>query len=244
MIAFGVTGTDTAVGKTVVSCALAAALVRRGLSVGVMKPVETGVAADAMESDAHSLRDASQCGDDLSVIRPYVFTAPMAPVLASRRAGLGIELEVMDAAFRSICDDRDVVIVEGAGGLMVPITPAVDYAALFSRWKLRTIIVAANRLGAINHVLLTLHAAHASNLDVTAIVLHDMGPVPPDPASLENAAVIRELSRGTPVMTFPWITRVSSRTELQHAADASNLVDIVAAQVSGTARSHVLPGIQ
>ena len=113
MIAIGVTGTDTGVGKTVVGCALAAALVNRAVSVGVMKPIETGVAAGQDDTDASRLAAAAQSHDDPALVCPFQFAAPLAPLVAARQAGVTISLERLDRAFRSLGASRDVVLVEG-----------------------------------------------------------------------------------------------------------------------------------
>lgn len=227
MIAIGVTGTDTGVGKTVVSCALAAALANRGVRVGVMKPVETGVIEGTEgtdQTDASRLASAAQNHDELALIRPYAFAAPLAPLVAARRAGVTIDLDRLDRAFQTIGNGRDVVIVEGAGGLLVPITEKCGFDALFTRWRLSLIVVAANRLGAVNHVLLTLRAAHASALRVSAIVLHGTGPAPADESAAANAALLTELVGAVPVFSFPWMHAVDNYQELSRAAEECGLV--------------------
>ena len=228
MIAIGVTGTDTGVGKTVVGCALAAALVTRTLRVGVMKPVETGILAGQGHSDASRLAGAAQSHDDPSLICPFRFPAPLAPLLAARAAGVTVDLGRLDRALRAISAERDAVIVEGAGGLLVPITETCDVAALFSRWRLGLIVVAPNRLGVVNHVLLTLRAARSATLTVGAIVLHDLGPVPADESAAGNATLLSEFAGGIPIVRFPWIRAASDHQELAHTAEVTGLVQAVA----------------
>src|ERR1043165_8877406 len=119
MTVIAITGTDTGVGKTVVACALSAALADRGIRVGVMKPVETGIADGAEASDAQSLASAARCDEAIERIRPYSFTAPLAPILAAREAGTAIDLGRIENAFHGMAPSYDVIILEGAGGLMV-----------------------------------------------------------------------------------------------------------------------------
>src|SRR5215831_15414311 len=126
MIQIGVTGTDTGIGKTVVTCALAAALRRRGLRVAAMKPVECGAAFDDRTRDGWRLSQAA--GDDrpLTITAPIAFMDPVAPVVAARHAGRVIDLNQLGNAMREASRDRDVLLVEGAGGLLVPLTERVS----------------------------------------------------------------------------------------------------------------------
>lgn len=227
MIALGITGTDTGVGKTVVACALAAALRDRGARVGVMKPVETGVTDGNGGSDAELLRLAAGSRDALEAVRPYVFPDPLAPLAAARRAGTAVDLAVLDRAFATVSADRDAVLVEGAGGLLVPITGGADFATLFTRWRLGVVIVAPNRLGVVNHVLLTLRAARGSGLDVRAVVLVDPRDGA-DPSADGNGALVRELGDGVHVLSFPRVERATDPTVLARAGIESGLAAALA----------------
>jgi dethiobiotin synthetase len=228
MIAIGVTGTDTGVGKTVVSCALAAALAIRGARVGVMKPVETGIGEGMTQSDASRLAAAALSNDERATVSPYTFSTPLAPLMAARQAGVTVDLALLDRAFLTIGTGRDVVIVEGAGGLLVPIAERCDFATLFGRWGLSLVVVAANRLGVVNHVLLTLRAARASALSVGAIVVHATGPVAADESASTNVALLAELVGDVPVLQFPWMDAVDGHRVLAGAAEESGLVRAMA----------------
>ena len=238
MIALGITGTDTSVGKTLVGCALASALLARGIRVGVMKPVETGVVAGANDSDAQRLADAAHSDDDLDVIRPYAFPAPLAPIAAARLAHATIELDRLDESFAAIGRDRDIVIVEGAGGLFVPMTRTCDVATLFARWNLTVIVVAPNRLGVVNHVRLNLRAADALALRVAAAVLHDTGPAPADASSSDNQSLLTELVAPATVLRFPWMSNPNDHQALARAAEACGLAAAVAPVRGRIAHSH------
>src|SRR5437763_6011439 len=168
MIRLGVTGTDTGVGKTVVSCAVAAALTRRGVRVTAMKPIETGVAHDDPSRDGARLARAAGDRRDLTVTAPVVLEDPVAPLVAARRAGTSVDVSALDRALERAASGSDALIVEGAGGLLVPITVDLSFDALFKWWSLSLIIVAANRLGVINHVRLTCAAARAAALPILA----------------------------------------------------------------------------
>jgi dethiobiotin synthetase len=201
LIRFGVTGTDTGVGKTVVACALIGALRDRGLSVAAMKPVETGVEGEP--ADARLLSEAAGGQDALDDVCPERFDEPLAPWVAARRAGRTIALPVLEAARTRLEAGRDALVVEGAGGLLVPIADGITYDLLFRRWRLDCIIVAANRLGAVNHTLLTVRAALAAGLRVRAVVLNTVSADKPTVAEQTNLDTIRRFVPETNVLTFP-----------------------------------------
>jgi dethiobiotin synthetase len=238
MTVIAITGTDTAVGKTVVACAVAAALVGRGARVGVMKPVETGISNGTTGSDAHALAKAARCTDPLELIRPYAFAPPLAPMLAARHAGVEIEYARLDGALRAIARSRDFVVVEGAGGLLVPLAASLDFGVLFSRFGAKTIVVARNQLGAVNHTLLTLRAAHGTGLDVIAVVVNDTAPEFTDEASRTNASLLAELTAPVPVFRFPWVADVDDRDDLVRAVQHSGMIEHVFPMSAGASPDH------
>jgi dethiobiotin synthetase len=186
-----VTGTDTGVGKTFVACALAHALRARGRRVAVMKPVETGVAS--APDDALRLRDASGDPASLDDICPYRLRAPLAPSVAARLERVTIDLARLEALVRRRLETADVLLVEGAGGLLVPIADSVTWADLAARLGLPLLVVAANRLGSINHCALTARVADAMHLRVVGFVLSS--PASERDASADtNGATIAELT--------------------------------------------------
>ena len=170
-----ITGTDTGVGKTFFTCALAALLRSYGYQVGVMKPAETGcVEKDGalFPEDAWRLKSASGCAEPIEIICPYRLAEPLAPSIAAARAGVKIDIDRLLAVYRDIVTRHDITLVEGAGGLMVPVVPGFTFADLARVAKLPIIIVAANRLGAINHLLLTLEHASCKGLSAIGYVLN------------------------------------------------------------------------
>ena len=162
-----VTGTDTGIGKTLVSCALAAWCRRLGLRVGVMKPVATGG-----YDDARRLMRAAGSREPVSLVNPLNFHEPMAPWIAARRAGRTVRLEAVTRAFRTLSARHDVMIVEGVGGLLVPLTERVTVADLAQRLGLPLVVVARAGLGTINHTVLTCRWAHQQRLPVCGVVLN------------------------------------------------------------------------
>lgn len=125
---------------------------------------------------------------------------------------------------------QDVLLVEGAGGLLVPITERVSFDGLFARWALDVMIVAANRLGVINHVRLTLAATRAAGLRTRVVVLNNVTDSPMDSAIVDNAAIIGELER-VPIVELPWMPRVDDLDLAAGVAERSGLVELIAPAV-------------
>ena len=205
-----VTGTDTGVGKTLVSCALVTHLRASGLRVAAMKPVETGVAARTADTDAERLRRAAGGAPAPEDVCPVIYAEPLAPLVAADRAGCPIDLDRLAAARARLEADADALVVEGAGGLLVPFARnpdghVVDFAALALAWRLALVIVAANRLGVVNHTLLTVREAERRGLTVRAVVLNAVRPAPADVAEATNFGVLRALLPAVPVVAFPYV---------------------------------------
>lgn len=193
-----VTGTDTGIGKTWVACRLAQAWAARGLKVGVFKPAESGSGGDAA-----ALIKASGRAWPLELVRPYAFKRPLAPAVAAAQEGKRVSLARLRKAFKRIAAGSDRVIVEGAGGLLVPYGPKLDGSTLARSLDLPVLVVARAGLGTINHSLLTLEAARRRGLRVAAVILN--GPQPQgDPSVASNAAVIRRLGKVPVVGPLPW----------------------------------------
>jgi dethiobiotin synthetase len=169
-----VTGTDTGVGKTVVGRTLVAALRARGVDVGVLKPIETGVGSAGPE-DAIALRAAAGVSDSLEEICPQRFALPAAPTVAAAAEGRGVDLDAVRRAFETIAARHDFTLAEGAGGLLVPAAEGVTMADLAARLGLPLVVVARAALGTINHTLLTLEAAAARKLEVVGVVISHAG---------------------------------------------------------------------
>jgi dethiobiotin synthetase len=172
-----VTGTDTGVGKTLVACALARALRARGLDVGVMKPAETGV-GPAGPLDARALRAAAGVADELALVCPVQLALPAAPSVAAAHEGRPMELAAISRAFATLAARHDAMVVEGAGGLLVPLAEGVTMADLAARLGLPVLVVARAALGTINHTQLTLEALRHRGLPLAGVVVsHAAGPL-------------------------------------------------------------------
>ncbi len=184
---FFITGTDTGVGKTVASCALVRGLRARGIDVGVMKPIETGV-GDAGPLDARALREAAGVDDSLEEICPLQFALPAAPNVAAAAEGRGVDLGSLSRSFDVLAARHELMVVEGAGGLLVPIVDGRDMGDLAKQFDLPLIVVARMGLGTINHTLLTLREIERRILKLAGVILSEAdGPLSDsDRANLEH----------------------------------------------------------
>jgi len=191
-----ITGTDTGVGKTFVACALATALRARGRRVAVLKPVETGVEREP--EDALRLRAAAADPAPLDDICPYRLRAPLAPAVAAPLEGVTVDVDRLVALVQRRARAADVLLIEGAGGLLVPLRGHITYVDLAARCALPVLLVGANRLGTINHCLLTVRVATAAGLRVRGFVLSQPSPET-DASAATNAEVIATLS-GVPCL--------------------------------------------
>ena len=227
-IRLGVTGTDTGIGKTVVSCALAARARQLGLRVSAMKPIESGVVErrvsdHGLASDADRLRAACGSTLPLAVVRPYALEEPLAPMIAAARAHVRIDITVLDAALARLEQDADVVLVEGAGGLLVPIDVRLSYLDLFARWHAPLVLVAGNKLGVLNHVLLTVRAAETAGVPVRAIVLTSLSDRDATVAETTNFDALVTLLPHYTILRFPWVDRPDDLDILAAAAEGGGL---------------------
>jgi dethiobiotin synthetase len=168
-----VTGTDTGVGKTLVSAALLTALARSGRRVVGMKPVASGCDATPYglrSADAEALRVAGNVAADYEVVNPYALAAPTAPHLAAAAAGVQIDLGSLCTQYARLAAQADDVVVEGIGGWLVPINRTQTMADVVRALDLPVILVVGMRLGCLNHALLTQSAVAASGCRLVAWV--------------------------------------------------------------------------
>jgi len=166
-----VTGTDTGVGKTFVTCALARRARARGMRVFAFKPVETGSPDGRLGEDQEKLIEAAGGWQEGELQGVYQFALPAAPLVAAEAEGRTIDLGRIDAVLQRGSESADLVLVEGAGGWRVPITADVDMAGLAARVDIPVVVVARAGLGTINHSLLTLEAVEREGLQIRGLVL-------------------------------------------------------------------------
>ena len=218
-----VTGTDTNVGKTLISCALLHGFAARGKRVVGMKPVAAGCDDDGLHQDVAQLSAASNVSASKDLINPYCFSQAIAPHLAAQHDGVNINLARIVESFSALTEQVDVVIVEGAGGFVVPLNDGQDSADLAGQLALPIILVVGMRLGCLNHALLTVEAIAARGLTLAGWVANVMDA---DMAMLnENIAALRQriaapLLGVVPYQAQPDAREVSKRLDfklLEHA---------------------------
>jgi dethiobiotin synthetase len=171
---FFVTGTDTGVGKTLIAGGIARILSEAGSKVGVFKPVGSGCTYQhegLVNADSEFLRMCSGQHFPLSVINPVGYVTPAAPLVCAEHENRAIDFDVIVKAYGEIAGQSDVMIVEGIGGIRVPISPGVDVLELAKAFAMPVVIVTRPDLGTINHTLLTIDAVRAAGLEIAGVVI-------------------------------------------------------------------------
>jgi dethiobiotin synthetase len=210
---FFVVGTDTGVGKTTISVGLCAAFAERGVRMAAMKPCETGTG-----DDAQRLLQATGRELDLSLVNPYRFPLPAAPEVAAKQVNVSIELAPLEAAYRALAKDADLTLVEGAGGLLVPLADGVTMADFVLRLALPVLLVARTRLGTINHSLLSIEVLRQRGLPILGVIFsrtrRQIGP--------EEGDTIETIVRHAKVRSFGMLPFLSptARTDTMKIAAA------------------------
>ena len=191
-----ITGTDTGVGKTLVACGLAACLTAGGRTAGVLKPVETGCMmrdGRLYPEDAALLASFAGSLAPLDELCPYRFEPPLAPGVAADQAGVSIRPERIVSLFERISQQHDTVLVEGAGGLLVPLVDRYTFADLARDLDIPLLVVVGSKLGALNHTLLTLSYAQTHSLPLKGYIMNH--PMPSrDPATRTNSETLARLT--------------------------------------------------
>lgn len=202
-MSYFVTGTDTGVGKTLVSCAMLHGLAAQGMRVVGFKPVAAGCDERDHNEDATALRAASSIQASYGQINPYCFPHAIAPHLAARHAGVRIDFGRILTSYRELAAQADAVIVEGIGGFCVPLNGQQDSADLAAALESPVILVVGMRLGCLNHALLTLRAIMDHRLECAGWVANvldaDM------PALQENIDSLRERIAAPLLGVVPWM---------------------------------------
>jgi dethiobiotin synthetase len=195
---FFITGTDTGVGKTVLTALLTRHLRERGVNAAALKPVCSGDRADA-----RALHIASDGALTLDEINPWHFRAPMAPLPAARRERKRVALAGVLAHVRAMQKRFDVVLIEGAGGLLSPLGEKFDSRELIAALRATPMVVCPNRLGAVNQILLTLAALPRSASGRARVVL--MSPSKPDASTSTNVSLLAEFLDAKRIFCLPWM---------------------------------------
>jgi len=195
---FFITGTDTGVGKTVLTALLTRFLSERGVRAAALKPVCSGGRADAR------VLHAAQAGAlTLDEINPWHFRAPVAPSLAARRENTTVKLPQVLAYLRALQKRFDLLLVEGAGGLLSPLGDNFNSHDLISALRATPIVVAPNKLGVVNHILLTLEALPKSVGPKAKVIF--MSPPRADAATGANAELLGQFVSPEKIQLLPWL---------------------------------------
>lgn len=226
-----ITATGTGSGKTFVARGLAAALTARGEKVAAIKPIETGFPDGISITDATDARDlARACSQPQLADAPGLYRAavPAAPYAVSLATGAATpSLAQLAAAIATAALGSSLVLVEGAGGLLVPLDRERTIADLIAALALPLLLVAPNALGVLSHALTAAESAERRKLPVAALILNDLSPSTDlsDPSRPQNAAILRE-RLPFPVLAFPYCADTSD-TSLARAAISANLLSLL-----------------
>ena len=194
-----VTGTDTEIGKTAITAGLAAVLKKRGIDAGVMKPISAGGRADAK-----LLRRAARSNESLDTINPIYLRDPLSPNIAAVREERVLDLAPVFDAFDRLSKVHDYLLVEGVGGLLVPIADDFLVADLAARFDLPLLIVARAALGTINHTLLTIEAARTRGLQINSVIYNTLSLGGPDVSAQLSPGVVTRISGVPSSGTVPY----------------------------------------
>jgi dethiobiotin synthetase len=215
-----VTGTDTGVGKTIVTAGLVSLARRRGLRALGVKPVETGCAlrsGSLYPEDGAFLAAASEKAITLDEVTPFRFSLPASPARAAAMEGRKLTVSDLVEHVIALAEDSDLLVVEGAGGLMVPIQENLMMIDLVERLGYPVLLVGRTRLGTVNHTLLSVSALRVRNIQIAGIVLScsfaDIGP--------EEEYTPRDIARlvgDIPVLLLPFLNAEDSK-DPDHIAD-------------------------
>lgn len=206
-----ITGTDTGIGKTTISCALLQAFAAQGKKVVGMKPVAAG-SENGHWMDVELLLAASNVNVTRSQINPYAFDPPISPHIAAQQAGTEIELTVIHKTYLELSKLAEIVIVEGVGGFLVPITPLQTGADLAKILDLPVILVVGMRLGCLNHALLTTQAIRAAGLTLAGWITNC---IDPQMLFLEQNIATLEQRLNCPLLG---IVPYNRKTDIQYSA--------------------------
>lgn len=216
-----VTGTDTEVGKTVVSCALLQAAAKKGYRTAGYKPVASGseMTPDGIRNgDALALQRNSSVNLRYEQVNPYVFLEPTSPHILSEEQGVPLDFGLFSQGLRTLEQQADWLLVEGAGGWFTPLSAQHTYADWVIQEQLPVILVVGIRLGCINHALLTAQAIQSAGLRCTGWVANNMAP--PGKRHAEYLATLTQRLAAPLLGEIPWLV---DDAEFQHAGRYLNL---------------------
>jgi dethiobiotin synthetase len=201
-----ITGTDTGVGKTLVSVSFVKALVRHGLRVAVMKPIASGsehTSAGLRNADALALAEASNLVVPYASINPYCFEPAISPHIAAEEAKIEVDVGLIKSRFEALASSADFVVVEGAGGWYAPISKSKSMADLPKSLGIPALLVVGMRLGCLNHALLSKRAIEASGIELAGWVANTIDPTLERAA--QNLSSLERMLESEPLAVFPFV---------------------------------------
>ncbi len=215
-----ITGTDTSVGKTIVSAAILRGFIKKGLKIGAMKPFETGCLNKdgiLLPSDGMFLRDMAEMNDSLELVTPIKFETPASPLVASRLEDIEIDMDRIFKIFETLKKKYDYLLVEGVGGLMVPITQGKRKKTksfyfvrdLIKDMDLEAIVVCRPTLGTINHTLLTVEALNNKKIPIKGFIINYSNLIKDDISEKTNLDILREILDIPFLGTMPYLTELN-----------------------------------
>ena len=219
MSGFFITGTDTGIGKTFAACALIHALQQRGIVVAPMKPIAAGtidVNGVPMNEDVALAMEMTEHRFSLRTVNPYGFREAIAPHLAAAHETVEVDLSVIRSAYRELTRRAQVVLVEGAGGFLVPLSDNESMALIPAALQLPIVLVVGMRLGCINHALLTVEAIRSRGLTLAAWIANTPGDIMN--ACAENLSTLQRLIGAPLIGEIPRVRAASTLLAARIAA--------------------------
>jgi dethiobiotin synthetase len=211
---FFITGTDTGVGKTIVTAGLAKTLRQRGYDAGVMKPITSGAVRKGLglvSEDAEYLLAAAGVEDPPMLVCPVCLEPPLAPYAATMLTGQQIDMSRVMAAYVTLRNMHDILLVEGIGGLLVPIKQNYSVLNLVVEMDVPLIIVARPNLGTVNHIAMTVACARAAGVAVAGVIFNYCENMPQKAAETTNPDVVRQVCDVPVLGIVPYIPRHAAR---------------------------------
>jgi dethiobiotin synthetase len=202
-----ITATDTGIGKTVVSAGIAKCLKSNGIDVGVMKPIATG--SSRSSEDAKFLAMAIKSTDNIDIINPVYFQVPISPYVAARLKRKKISLEKIKNAYKELLCRHKFLVIEGIGGLMVPILGDYFVKDLIIELKLPIVVVCSPALGTLNHTIMTVEIAKKNCIDIKGVVVNYYKKMARGLAERTNPQIIEKFSRVPVLAEIPFLGRVN-----------------------------------
>jgi dethiobiotin synthetase len=201
-----ITGTDTEIGKTVITAGLALALKQKGFRVKIMKPIQSGHRRDDLDGDGMKLKIWSRLSDPIEEMVLYSFLKPLAPSLAADLEGTTVDLSYISTSYQQMKKNTDFVLIEGAGGLLAPITRNEMVVDLIQRLKTPILIVGRNALGTVNHTLLTKKTAEQYGLCISGVILNETAQITQDVSISYNTSLIERFGQMDVFGNIPYLS--------------------------------------